>query len=457
MSIPKLQKLILVVGDVVLILLATQLAPMIRFGRTFNIFDIHTGASTFTFVLYVVSFYIVDLYNMETNSKYGETIMRSAIAVIGAGVFAPFLFYFFPQWKYGRGIFLIQMVLVWVFSGLWRIIFSALYPIAAKKENVIIIGTNSCGKSIAEELEQDFSPYHVVGFIDDNVSEKQEKAQDSFKLLGKTDQLIEIAEKEGVKTAVLAMPDNRSSRLISHILNARLKGIEVLEMATVFEKLTGRVPVAYVSDEWLLFADGFYLISKQHVQRIKRLIDLGVSSLIFLLTMPVMVLTGIAIKLESAGPVLFKQGRVGMGGSVFTLYKFRSMRTDAEKNGPVWAGKKDNRVTRVGKWIRKFRIDELPQIWNVFRGDMSLIGPRPERPEFVKDLEAKIPYYGVRHSVRPGITGWAQIKYPYGASVEDALRKLEYDLYYIKNMSLFLDLKILLRTIGVIILGEGAR
>jgi exopolysaccharide biosynthesis polyprenyl glycosylphosphotransferase len=207
----------------------------------------------------------------------------------------------------------------------------------------------------------------------------------------------------------------------------------------------------------LLFADGFFLLTKEYIQKIKRLIDFGLSSFILLITSPVIAITALAIRLDSSGPVFFRQERVGKDGNIFTLWKFRSMYENAECNGAVWAEKNDSRITRVGKWIRLLRIDEIPQLWNVFRGEMSLIGPRPERPEFVKELEKQIPYYSTRHAVRPGITGWAQVNYPYGASVEDALIKLEYDLYYIKNMSILLDIKIMLKTIGVVLLGTGAR
>ncbi|MBW1703193.1 MAG: exopolysaccharide biosynthesis polyprenyl glycosylphosphotransferase [Deltaproteobacteria bacterium] len=189
----------------------------------------------------------------------------------------------------------------------------------------------------------------------------------------------------------------------------------------------------------------------------KRLIDLSISALIIIITLPLLAVTALAIRLDSPGPVFFKQQRVGKGGKVFSVWKFRSMYKDAEQNGAVWADKSDPRVTRVGRVIRFLRIDELPQLWNIFRGEMSLIGPRPERPEFVRELTASIPYYDIRHSVSPGITGWAQVNYPYGASVEDALHKLEYDVYYIKNMSLFLDFKIFIRTIGVVLFGQGAR
>lgn len=228
-------------------------------------------------------------------------------------------------------------------------------------------------------------------------------------------------------------------------------------MPTVYEQLTGRIPVRFIEDQWLLFTEGFSLLSKEYVQKIKRVIDIIVAGLMLVCLSPILLITAVCIKIDSRGPVFYRQKRVGKGGRVFSVVKFRSMRTDAEARGATWAAKNDARVTRVGHWIRLFRIDEIPQIWNIFMGDMTLVGPRPERPEFVKGLEEQIPYYGSRHCVAPGITGWAQVNYPYGSTVTDALNKLEYDLYYIKNMSLLLDFKILLKTIGVVFMGQGAR
>ena len=276
-------------------------------------------------------------------------------------------------------------------------------------------------------------------------------------VLGPISKIGEVTAKLGIKAVILGMPRNQSVRLSRRVLQARLCGVEVLDLPTLYERVTGRIPVRYIEDQWLLFADGFYLLSKEYVQRIKRVFDFFFSGLLLSLTLPLTAVTALAVVLESKGPVFYQQQRVGKGCKVFTVYKFRSMRCHSETNGARWAQQRDPRVTRVGRWIRIFHIDELPQLWNVFKGDMSLVGPRPERPEFVKELDSHIPYYCVRHTVSPGLTGWAQINYPYGASAEDALRKLEYDLFYIKNMSVFLDFKILIKTIGVVILGEGAR
>jgi sugar transferase (PEP-CTERM system associated) len=305
-------------------------------------------------------------------------------------------------------------------------------------------------------LASTFSPYDVKGFLDDDPG-KHGIVVEGLEVLGSLDRLGEMAGTLGIKTAILAITNNRSRRLTRRVLESRLQGLEIVEMPTVYERLIGRIPVQHIEDQWLLLSEGFFLLSKDYVQKWKRMGDFVISSLLLIFTAPLMAITALAIRLESPGPVFYQQDRVGKNDKVFTVNKFRSMRVDAEAHGARWAQKMDPRVTRVGRWIRMFRIDELPQMWNAFVGDMSLVGPRPERPEFVSELEAKIPYYGIRHTVAPGITGWAQVKYPYGASFEDALRKLEYDVYYIKNMSILLDLKILLRTVGVVLLGEGAR
>lgn len=243
---------------------------------------------------------------------------------------------------------------------------------------------------------------------------------------------------------------------LRQLLDCKLYGIRVVDIATYFEKTLAQIKVSHVNAGWLVFGDGF----NQGVVRtlVKRVFDVLFSGAILILTLPLMALTAVAIRLESRGPVLYRQERVGLNGEVFNVVKFRSMRTDAEKDGkPRWATLNDDRVTRVGKFIRKVRIDELPQLFNVLRGEMSLVGPRPERQFFVDDLVTKIPYYAVRHSVKPGVTGWAQVRYEYGSTIEDSVEKLQYDLYYVKNHTLFLDLLILLETVAVVLTGKGAR
>jgi exopolysaccharide biosynthesis polyprenyl glycosylphosphotransferase len=298
--------------------------------------------------------------------------------------------------------------------------------------------------------------YQVVGYAVDD-KELWGISPDGLFIAGPIDDVISIAEAQQARTVVLAGNTRDLDTHMDVLLRARLSGIVVEELVSAYERVTDRVPVRFIQDRWLLLEQGFSLYSKEVVRKLKRTMDIILSLVLLALLWPLMIAAAVLVRKDSPGPALFRQTRVGEGKKVFILYKFRSMVQEAEKNGPVWANRDDPRITKTGLWLRKTRIDELPQLFNVLKGDMSLVGPRPERPEFVRDLEQEIPYYYIRHTVKPGITGWAQIMYPYGSTKKDALNKLEYELFYIKNMSLLLDVKILCRTIGVMVFGEGAR
>jgi sugar transferase (PEP-CTERM system associated) len=452
----KQRRSFLFVGDILLILSATELSTWIRLGQSIQVFSRHTGASTFTLILYLTMLYIFDLYSADRTRFTKDVGLRLMVAVGSAGMVSAVIFYSLPNWVFGRGIFLIQMALVLVLLSGWRWLFAAVFSEPIGKTDVLIIGAGRSGKALHSLLNNPDSPYRPVGFVDDDPT-KLDTTVGLAPVLGTTDQLTKIAARQNVNMAVLAITHDRSEILVDRVIMARLKGLTIPDMPTIYEELTGSIPVEHLRRDWLLFANGFALLSKQYVQRVKRIIDFASSTAILIVSLPVILLTAAAIKLESRGPVFFRQARVGKDGMVFRVLKFRSMEENAEENGALWASADDPRITKVGKVIRFLRIDEMPQIINVFRGEMSLIGPRPERPEFVRELEARIPFYGIRHSIRPGITGWAQVKYGYGASVEDALKKLEYDLFYLKNMSILLDIKILLKTIGVVLFGQGAR
>jgi sugar transferase (PEP-CTERM system associated) len=258
-----------------------------------------------------------------------------------------------------------------------------------------------------------------------------------------------------IERIVVALDDRRGAMPITELLNHKLKGTIIEDGISFYEAITGKILVEKVNPAWLIFSEGFDYGRMTYL--IKRLIDLSLALFGLTLGLPIALLTALIIKIESPGPVFYRQERVGERGELFSIFKFRSMRQDAEKNGAVWASKNDARVTRVGGFIRKVRIDEIPQMWNVILGQMSFVGPRPERPIFVEQLVGKLPYYSLRHAAKPGITGWAQVCYPYGASEEDALRKLEYDLYYIKHQSFFLDMLIIFRTIKTVLFQKGSR
>lgn len=278
----------------------------------------------------------------------------------------------------------------------------------------------------------------------------------SPKIVGTYDHLCDIAQRHIPATLVVAVDDRRDGFPLNELLTCKMQGMTIEDHSTFLEKLTGKLMVENLNPSHLIFSEGFKKSKIMLSMRRSTEIFLSLAGLIILL--PIILLVAIVIKIDSPGPALFKQERVGENGRIFNIYKFRSMRNDAEGHtGPIWARENDPRITRVGRHIRKFRIDEIPQLWNVLNGDMSFVGPRPERLYFVEDLTKMIPYYNQRHSVKPGITGWAQIKYPYGASEEDALEKFKYELYYIKYMSPFFDLFILFETVKIVLFGKGAR
>ncbi len=443
-------------GDILLTLAATQASSLIRFEPGFNVFAEHTGATVFTVIIYLIALYILDLYDLSHFSLF-EISSRILGAVVLAGVFSTLVFYTLPHWRFGRGIFLLQLAFSWTGYLVWRLALKNSVFRRAARQPVIIIGAGESSRDVIDVLEHSGVPFQLLGFIDDAPCPSIPFLPDC-RLLGTPDQLESVLANHSDALVILAKPEQRDPKLIQQMLSAKMKGVEVIDITVFYEQIAGRIPIRYVRDEWLLCAEGFRLVSKQITQKIKRITDIGFAALLLILTSPLWALTALAIVLESRGPVFYRQKRVGWKGRAFDILKFRSMVVDAEALGnPVWAEEGDPRITRVGRVIRALRIDELPQIINILKGDMSLIGPRPERPEFVAELERQIPYYGLRHSVPPGITGWAQVNYPYGASIEDTIRKLEYDLYYVKNMSFYLDLKICLLTVGVVFWGHGAR
>ena len=323
------------------------------------------------------------------------------------------------------------------------------------RTRILIFGTGPAAQLVGNTLRMRDPNAHIVGYVPG--PNEKEPAVPRNELLSLDGTLTDLAHKLGVDEIVVALTERRSGSMpLRQLLDCKLRGVKVYDINTHFEKTLGQIRVDYVNAGWLIFGDGF----NQDALRtfVKRVFDIACASGLIVLSAPIMLVTAVAIKLNSRGPVLYRQERVGFGGRPFNMAKFRSMRTDAEKDGtPRWAATNDDRVTRVGHVIRRLRIDELPQLFNVLRGEMSLVGPRPERPYFVEQLMQEIPYFAVRHSVKPGVTGWAQVRYQYGATVEDSMEKLQYDLYYVKNHTLFLDMVVLFETVAVVLTGKGAR
>jgi sugar transferase (PEP-CTERM system associated) len=393
--------------------------------------------------------------DVKQEGEWGSLVRFVASFVAGLVVML-LIFYVLPQLLLGRGAFGIVFLFAFVGTALTRLVFVRLFKLDAMRRRVLLLGAGSRTAKIEglERDEQGERKFNLVGCLPLNNSEC---CLDRTRILHDKGSILSIARKYKIDEIVVGVRERRGGGLpADQLLECKLAGIEVVDLSSFFERETGQIQVESLNPSWMIFSDGFSRSPLKDVS--KRMFDVGASGVLLLLTLPVMLITALLIWLESGSPIFYRQERVGENGRVFRVLKFRSMRQDAERDGvPQWARKKDDRVTRVGRVIRLLRIDELPQVFNVFKGDMSFVGPRPERPFFVEDLTKKISYYPSRHTVKPGITGWAQIRYPYGATVEDAVQKLQYDLYYVKNHTLFLDLIILFQTAQVILFGKGAR
>jgi sugar transferase (PEP-CTERM system associated) len=396
------------------------------------------------------------LYSVRLRTTYAGVLMRVAASVaIAMGVIA-LIFYAFPQVHLGRGIFGYTALLAFFASALIRLVFLRLVDEAIFKRRVLVFGCGRQALSISRlRRRSDQRGFAIIGYLPPNGDALLVPPE---KVLTPGDSLLAFAREMQIDELVIAMDDRRRSFPVEQLLECRLAGIEVVDIVSFLERETGKVRLDVLNPSWMIFGEGFRRDSLRLFS--ERAFDVVVSLALLALTWPVMLLTALAIKLEDgfSAPALYKQKRVGLEGKVFEVLKFRSMRVDAEEDGRArWAESGDRRVTRVGAVIRKVRIDELPQIINVLKDDMSFVGPRPERPEFVAELNERIPYYRERHCVKPGITGWAQLCYPYGSSEQDAAEKLQYDLYYVKNHSLMFDLIILLQTAEVVLWGKGGR
>ena len=410
-------------------------------------------AGVFTLIM-LVMMSALGLYQSQAEA-FRSTVQRVLVAYGVSLIFMTFVFYLFPTTYIGRGTFAIISIFATAGVLLVRFLFVNVTDIGLPKRRILVMGNGQEAEQIIRFLHEgergravQYAGLYPV--VSDKGATEAQKRQ-NHEQLRRTVQDLRVSE------IVVAVKERRGGVLpLRQLLDCKLRGVRMMDLTSFYERELGQLRIDNLRASWLIFSDGFERGIMRSV--LKRVFDIVVSLSILVLSSPLWLAGIIAIYLETGRPIFYKQIRTGQGNRPFTIFKMRSMRTDAEKDGkPVWAGNSDDRVTRVGKFIRKTRIDELPQLFNVLRGDMSFVGPRPERPFFVEKLLDDIPYYDVRHSVKPGITGWSQVRYPYGASIEDSLAKLQYDLYYVKNHSLFLDLLILMETLQVVILGKGAR
>jgi len=401
--------------------------------------------------------YFYDLYDYTVMTNRRELLLRLVQALGIAWALLAFIFYLVPPLLLGRGVSVISVPLVLLLLLSWRVLIHYLTGHPEIGEKIIVVGTGQAARDTVDAVvERRDAGYRIIGFVTENGIKPNTKIGETT-VLGTTDELESIVHKEKVNRIVIAVRERRGTFPTETLLKMSLAGdVNIEECTSFFERVTGQVHVDMVRPSWLIFAGRGRETRLTTVFR--ELVHRGLALVGLLLSLPIGILTALLIKLESKGAIFYKQERVGKNGKIIKVIKFRSMRSDAEKDGkPVWAIAGDDRVTRVGRVIRKIRIDEIPQFWNIIKGEMSFVGPRPERPHFVAQLAEEIPFYEHRHLVAPGLTGWAQIKYPYGASVEDARQKLQYDLYYIKNQSLALDLVIVFETIKTVLFGKGGR
>jgi sugar transferase (PEP-CTERM system associated) len=402
------------------------------------------------------SLYFADLYDVRVIADRRQLFVRAMYA-LGATSFALALIYFwYPEAIVGRGVFMITaLCLVTTVLG-WRIVFEWMNRHVGPRERLLLVGTSPGAIALARELfERSDLGVEIVGFVDPDPARVGLPVLNPG-VIGTIEDIPTLARALSVDRVVVSLSDARGRLPMDKLLEMRLDGVAFDHLASVYEEYTGKIAIENLRPSWLIFSSGFR--KGRLLQATKRFVDVTVAALGLLLALPLLAVIAIAVRLTSAGPALYAQERVGQFGRLFTLYKFRSMRSDAEVGtGAVWAVQDDPRVTPIGRFLRRSRLDELPQLWNILTGSMSLVGPRPERPEFVASLTTDIPFYGQRHIVKPGLTGWAQVSYSYGDGIEGTMEKLQYDLFYIKNLSIPLDLFVLFMTAKIVCLGRGAR
>jgi sugar transferase (PEP-CTERM system associated) len=445
--------LILLIGEALLACASFLLATLIVF-RQDSILVLNYEYGFYKVLgltgIVIICSHFFDLYGISRLGLRGEIYVRVFLALGALSFILAGIEYAVPKLVPGQGVLLLSLViLTFVIPG-WRMAFAWLLRKPYLKERVYVIGSGSLASELVETIrERSELGMEIVGWvgaIGDTALTREDIGQ---KLRG-------IMKEQGVTHVIVALSDRRGKLPVAELLDLRLSGIKVEEAGTVLEKVLGKIQVDSLHPSALVFSEGFRI--NQGLLFVRRVFSLLVALTILLCALPLIPFIILAIKLSSSGPVLFRQERVGRNGETFFLYKFRTMVQDAEaRSGPTWAFDNDPRVTRLGRFMRRTRLDEIPQLWNVLKGDMGFVGPRPERPEFVQWLANAIPYYELRHVIRPGITGWAQVRYKYGASVEDSKQKLQYDLYYIKHMSVALDLVIMFETIKTILLARGSR
>lgn len=449
--------ILLVGGDFLVAYAAFALGAWLRFRDLAVVGDVMLRAPQHGLLLAVGLLffsYLAELYRRDEPPRKRVILMRCM--TVGVMVFFTLsvLFHFLGVLLIEVYHLLISILICMLLQFLWHTRCQILFAMAGLRRRAIVLGANSLARRVGDLMEANPRGDILVGYVSTDGTGAAIVPENL--LLGGIDDLGGIIEREKPSQIVLAMAERRGSLPVSELLSYKLKGFTIVDAVSFVEDATGMLMLENINPSWFIFSKGSRITPLIRLTR--RVVDIVFSTLGLIVSAPLMPLVALAVRLDSPGPVFFKQRRVGEGEREFLIYKFRTMRQDAEKlTGAVWSTEGDPRITKVGRFLRKTRLDEIPQLWNVFIGDMSFVGPRPERPEFVENLKKEVPYYGNRHCIKPGLTGWAQVRYPYGASVEDALAKLRYDLFYIKNYSVVLDLIIIVETVRVVLFGRGGR
>jgi sugar transferase (PEP-CTERM system associated) len=446
--------------DIFFILIALVLAVSIRFlsWQLISAYLRQPGAAyrlALPIVACELALYYHDLYNPQVLRRFTELLLRLLQALGTACLGLAILYFTDPDHSLGRGIAVLAAPIIFVLLLGGRVFIERKAFELGDPQRVLVMGTGPAGIALVREIiSRPDLKLKVVGFLDET-GKNIGKSLVNPGIIGAVEDVEDLASKEKVDRIILSLAERRGNTPVRQLLDLKFAGVSVEDAHTAWEEISGRIHLQHLSPSWLILSDGFR--KPKMLLAAKRAIDFIAALVGLILAAPIMFVTAVAIWAETGNPILFRQERTGMRGGPFQILKFRSMYQNAETNGPSWAADGDHRITRVGRLIRRARFDELPQFINVLRGEMSLVGPRPERPVFCQMLEKEIPFYGQRHSVRPGVTGWAQIKYGYGASVKEAGTKLEYDLFYIKHMSILLDLAIIFETVKVLLTGRGAK
>lgn len=446
----------LLLGDVLLSVLAMTAGFFLRFKDTAVMDDIAMidWIRILLFILVVLfSSFLVELYSRDREFSRKEIFARTVIAVSLSFVILSVLFYMMPFMIIGRGFLIWSLCLFLFVQYLWHAGYQFCMNLPGFAKRVLVIGTGPLAEKMGSLIASTNHNHVLSGYL--HLAHEPIYVP-ATSILENASGLIDTVKRERASKIVISLSERRGTLPLSDILSCKLSGIEVLDAPSFYEQVTGKLLIENINPSSFIFSEGFRITPFKNV--LKRIFDVLFSTIGTIIALPLIPLIALIIKIDSPGPVFFRQVRVGAKEKQFVLYKFRTMRQDAEDNtGAVWAEKNDSRITTIGSFLRKTRLDEIPQLYNVLKGDMSFVGPRPERPEFVGKLKEIIPYYSERHCVKPGITGWAQVKYSYGSSVEDAIEKLRYDLFYIKHISFFVDLLIVLETIQVVLFGRGGR